>query len=499
MCNLANSVPEFIPIYAHNSSKYDSHFLIKNLNKFIDVEEEEVELEIVPKTAEEYLSVTKSYVFDCRIVKIRFLDSCKFLPVSLDTLSSNLLDNGIHNFKNLIDYTTESEQNVIFWSETKDENKIETHINQNFDVKFNSFVKTKHIPRVKGIFPYDYIDSFAKYDETSIPEDKYFYNKLNKSSITEQERVQFKRVWNSFDNPNLGKYSDLYLKTDVLILADVFENFRNLSLKHYKLDPVNFLTLPSLSWQAMLNYTGIELELLHDYDMYKLFEDGIRGGISQVCGDRYVDVSDKNFITNDKIEKDDPNQEWLYYFDANNLYGHSMSQKLPVSGFKWMSKDDVDTLMSKIKNNEINGEEDEGYMLVVDIKYPDNKDKFINLPILDERKVNSQERKLIEDEKISEYTKNQYGETKRIATEKLILDFTDKLNYAVHIKNLLFYLKFGFKVKIKQGVKFRQESFLDKYIELNTKLRSLAKSDFEKDFFKLMNNSVFGKTMENVR
>ena len=112
----------------------------------------------------------------------------------------------------------------------------------------------------------------------------------------------------------------------------------------------------------MLNYTGIELELLHEYHMYKLFEDGIRGGISQVCGNRYVDVSDKNFITNDKIQKDDPNQEWLYYFDANNLYGHSMSQKLPVNQFKWMNETEISNLDSQIKTGQITGEEDEGYV-----------------------------------------------------------------------------------------------------------------------------------------
>ena len=173
ICNLANSVPDFIPIYAHNSSNYDSHFLIKNLNKYVEPDEQ-TEIDIVPKTAEEYLSVTKSYVFNSNEVKVRFLDSCKFLPVSLDTLSSNLLEKGKDNFNNLLANTTKSEQDVIFWTETKHESKIETHINQNFDVKFKQVDKTKYIPRVKGIFPYDYIDSFSKYNETSIPDDQIF-------------------------------------------------------------------------------------------------------------------------------------------------------------------------------------------------------------------------------------------------------------------------------------------------------------------------------------
>ena len=242
----------------------------------------------------------------------------------------------------------------------------------------------------------------------------------------------------------------------------------------------------------MLNYTEVELELLHDYDMYKLFEDGIRGGISQVCGDRYVDVSDKNYISNPSLDKDDPNQEWLYYFDANNLYGHSMCQKLPTCNFKWMNQDDIIQLVTKVNNREITGDEVEGYMLIVNIQYPEDKQHFINLPILTEKKI-------IEDEQLSDYTKSQYGESKRLATEKLILDFTDKTHYAVHIKNLIFYHKLGFKIQVKKGIKFRQESFLKSYIEFNTKLRSVATSEFEKDFFKLMNNSIYGKTMENVR
>ena len=489
MCNLANSVPNFIPIYAHNASNYDSHFLIKNLNK----NNNDGEIKIIPKTGEEYLSISKYYTFDSGKIEIRFLDTCKFLPASLDTLSSNLLMHGKENFKHLLNNTTKKEQEVIFWNELEIEIKKQAIINEKFDVKFKEIKKYKTTPRVKGIFPYDYVDSFEKYNEKIIPNNKYFYNKLSKTNVSPQEKRQFIKVWLSINNCDLGKYSDLYLKTDVLILADVLENFRELSLKHYKLDPVNYLTIPSLSWQAMLNHTQVKLELLHDYDMYKLFEDGIRGGISQVCGDRYVDVSNKNFITNNKINKDDPNQEWLYYFDANNLYGHSMSQKLPVSHFKWMEQQEIEELIIKLKNKQITGEEKEGYMLQIDIKYPiGSKEKFKSLPILTERKK-------ILDEQLSDYTKKQYKDNKRLATEKLILDFTDKINYSCHIKNLIFYYDNGFIIEIKKGIKFFQYDFLKSYILLNTKLRAKATNEFEKDFFKLMNNSVFGKTMENVR
>ena len=116
---------------------------------------------------------------------------------------------------------------------------------------------------------------------------------------------------------------------------------------------------------------------------------------------------------------------------------------------------------------------------------------ILDLPVLTEKKI-------IEDEQLSDYTKSQYGESKRLATEKLILDFTDKTDYTVHIKNLVFYHKLGFKIQVKKGIKFRQESFLKSYIEFNTKLRSVATSEFEKDFFKLMNNSTQRSRFKSV-
>ena len=126
-------------------------------------------------------------------------------------------------------------------------------------------------------------------------------------------------------------YHDLYLKSNVLLLADVFENFRATCLKHYKLDSAHYFTSPELAWDACLNETGQELQLLHDYDMLMMFAKGIRGGITRIS-ERYAEA-------NNKYVKDyDPDKrtKYIQFLDANNLYGCAMSQRLPTHGFKWL-------------------------------------------------------------------------------------------------------------------------------------------------------------------
>ena len=132
------------------------------------------------------------------------------------------------------------------------------------------------------------------------------------------------------DNVTFGDYHDVYLTTDVLLLADVFETFRDMCLENYRLDPAHFYTAPGLAWQAALKYTGIKLELLTDYDMLLMFEKGIRGGITQAVH-RYAKANNK-YMGNQY----NPLEESIYleYLDVNNLYGRAMSQELPTHGFK---------------------------------------------------------------------------------------------------------------------------------------------------------------------
>ena len=245
----------------------------------------------------------------------------------------------------------------------------------------------------------------------------------------------------------------------------MFEAFRDTCFRHYKLDPANFYTSPGLAWKACLKHTGIRLELLTDTDMLLMFERGIRDGITQAV--RKYALADNKYMG----DRFDPKCEssYLQYLDANNLYGWAMSQPLPTGGFKW-----VDVNTNEI--SELATRTDKGYLLEVDVSYPKELDNQHNdLPFMCERmEING--------------------------VEKLVLNLRDKKNYVIHIQALNQALQHGLRLdRIYQAKEFDQSPWLKTYIDFNTQLRTAATNDFEKDFFKFMNNSVFGKTMENIR
>ena len=177
----------------------------------------------------------------------------------------------------------------------------------------------------KGIYPYDYMDNLEKFNETSLLPKEKFYSKLNDSNISDSDYAHAKKVWEILEMSTMRDYHDLYLKTDVLLLADVFEHFRTVCLENYKLDPAWYYTSPGLSWDAMLKLTKVKLELLHDYDMLLMIEKGIRGGISSVIT-RHGSANN-SYMSNYDLTKP---TKFISYLDANNLYGYAMSKKLPT-------------------------------------------------------------------------------------------------------------------------------------------------------------------------
>ena len=265
--------------------------------------------------------------------------------------------------------------------------------------------------------------------------------------------------------------------------------FRYLCLKNYDLDPTYFVSTPSLAFEAKLKITKVKIELLTDIDMILMTEKAIRGGLTQVVK-KHAIANNKYLPTYDKTKK----SVFLQYLDANNLYGYTMNQELPLDGYKWA---DVSIITDDfVKNYDVNG--DKGYLLEVDVEYPiEMRTAHQDLPFLPERKVKSSKR--YDNYEFDEITRahRKVYKTFNINPEpsnKLIAAVKDKNKYVLHISTLKQSLCHGLRLsKVYRVIEFNQSAWLKPYIDMNTNIRRVAKNDFEKNFFKLMSNSVLVK------
>ena len=290
ICNLRYKIPKEIPIIFHNGSTYDYHFIIKEL-----VKEFEDNFECLGENTEKY--ITFSVPIKKRIenkdmeitYRIKFIDSFRFMATSLSKSVDNLTE-GIHNDKCIncksdISYMKVMDETLLFRCFNCKRN-YKKEINKELIERFASIYKfcnndlNKFVMLLrKGVYPYEYMDGWDKFNKTSIPNKKSFYSNLTMENITETDYIHANNVFKTFKLNNLGDHHDLYVQSDTLLLSDVFENFRKACIKTYELDPAHFISLPGLAWQACLKKTEVELELLTDYDMLLMIEEGIRGGI----------------------------------------------------------------------------------------------------------------------------------------------------------------------------------------------------------------------------
>ena len=325
-CNLALKEPSFIPVVFHNLSGYDAHLFIKQLGV------SEGDIRCIPNNEEKYISFTKKLQVDtftnekeiekAVYLNIRFFDSFKFMNFGLGTLVKNLTKDG-------------TDDSLL--SHTKDR-----------------FQERTHLLLRKGVYPYDYMDSPERMNETQlhVPPKNAFYSILNDSHITDDDYEHAQEVWKEFNMNSMKDYHDLYLESDVLLLADVFENFREVCQRNYKLDPAWYLTSPGLSWDSMLKKTEVELDLLTDPDMLLMFEKGTRGGVSM--------ISNRYSKANNKYMKDFDNSKpssYIMYLDANNLYGWAMSEKMPHKDFKWVNDLPLEEMLLDGELNQTSNEE----------------------------------------------------------------------------------------------------------------------------------------------
>ena len=437
-CNLKFQRPKFTPVFLHNLQNYDEHLFVRALGTLDEV----LDVTCIPNNEEKYIAFSLKFELkkERREVaegewkeftvkhEIRFLDSFKFTLSGLSSLVENLPKEDL-------------KETIRFFGERSE------------------------LMSRKGVYPYEFMDGFDKFEKKQLPKKASFFSRLNQEKVTDENYQRAQKVWEEFSCQNMGEFHDLYLKTDVLLLADVMESFRKLCEKHYELDPAHYFTTPGLAWDAMLKMTDVKLELLDDVDQLLMVEKGIRGGNSNVF---------KRFATaNNKFMKNFDEKQtsrFLVYLDANNLYGWAMSQPLPVGKFAWMSEEELKNWKNFVET------EGRGCILEVDLIYPEElHDSHNDFPLAPEILMLG-------------------------SVEKLTQNLRNKKGMVLHGRNLELFLSLGMKLKtIRRGIKFSEKPFMKCYIDKNTELRAKGKTKFEKEFFKLMNNSVFGKTMENLR
>ena len=372
--NVTQKQSNFIPFIFHNFSNYDCHMFFK---KLVDKKKDKVDFEIIPKTNEEYISVT----YGC----IRFIDSYRFLSSSLDSLVKTLVDN---SHKTLEDFEEEIVANdeilnivneiKMLITEDKYKNDSSKDLKKDYPDKINELEEAlldymgENDPKIlktgfpdkwkyltkKLAYPYEYFNSVEDYEK---PVDnlkkEHFFSKLKNKCPDDEEIERTKEIIKIFNIKNGEELTEIYLKSDVLLPACVFEKFIKVSVNEFKINPLYCVSLPGYTWECGLKYTGINLQTLQDKDLILTLENNIRGGVSSVMGDRYV--------------KSDENKK-IIYIDATNLYGYSVIQPLPYDEIE-MWHGDPDLYMNWLEEMlKTPDDSDIGYFIEADLRYPDN-------------------------------------------------------------------------------------------------------------------------------
>ncbi len=440
-CNLRRREQLRLTCFAHNFTGYDSHFLVRAINKYNHLLRD---IGAIPLNTQKFKSINLNRD------KIVFVDSCQFLPDTLAGLVDMQRKGG--NTFSILEAMRVTE-------------------------------KKKELLLRKGVYPYSSATSIKKLKEmTSLPPIEAFYNDLNEEACSQEDYRHAQLVWKTFNCQNMLEYTALYVRTDTYLLAEVVLKFRDTIFATFGLDMCQYLSLPHLAKDIMLKETNVEIELLCDQEMSDLLQKNIRGGLS------FVNVRHAKRVEGGEEEYDDQRRT-LLYIDANNLYGASMRHPLPLHDYRWMTEREIENFDV---DKQVTLEDGSGYILEVDLEYPQELHLEHNsLPLAPEALE-------LQWEDLSPYSKECLrvlkGGKEKYSAKKLTSTFRPRKNYLVHGLNLKLYLEHGLVLtKIHRGIAFYQESFLKDFIDTCSERRRTATSVTEQTLWKLVANSVYGK------
>ena len=461
-CNRARRNSRFISVVGHNIQNYDLHHLCLALQEC----HPSTTISVIPASDEKYISMELGVHVDTIINKrnqpikvyeyLRFIDSYKLFNASLEKLVDTLPDTAFGIVKSMFP-----------------------------DLHMGSLPLLKQ----KGHYPYSYVTDRTKFAEKSLPPLQEWKNTLENGAvaITEDELRHAQRMWNLLSCEKLQDYHDGYLRLDVALLACCAEYCRRLSFDTYGLDIIQFYTAPNMARDAALRITKARVELLTDQQHLHMIEPAVRGGLASVFDSRL-------FVANNKLlpgYNSEAESTFGLLVDANNLYGGVMqTEKLPLGGFKFNETITIDEILATADCSSI------GYYVEVDLEYPTNlHDKHSDFPLAPEKRV-------VENEWLSEYQHSIKNQNRLPSSnvKKLLQTLFNKWNYVVHYKLLQLYVKLGLRViKVHKVLQFTQSPWLEPYISLNSRMRKEATSVFAQNYYKLMNNAMYGKTCESKR
>ena len=447
-CNLHRTESDFIPIFAHNFTGFDSHLILKEVAAATS-DDGGTPFRIdsaLPNNTEKF----KTF----QIGPYRFLDTMAFLPSSLEALVDDLRSGG-HKFPFLTHFYPDSEQRELLLR--------------------------------KGVYCYEYATSIMRLLCTrDIPAKREFYSRLKNSHIDEEDYQHARRVFRAFRCDNLLDYTKLYVRTDVILMAEAYLAFREEIYNRFELETNHYLSLPMLAQDIWLLTTGAKVEFIRDPSIRTWLANAIRGGVSFI-----------NLRHHDLTEEEEKGnvRDVLVLLDVSNLYGWAMCQPLPRGQYRFLPPEQAASF--ELGNNLLGidyNEDDEsstGFILEVDLHYPEALHLDHNsFPLAPEKRT-------ISFDMLSPYARACYEEfygKRTFKSQKLITSFEVKKHYVVHGRTLHAYLRLGLRVgKIHRVMSFRQSPFMRPYIEMCSKLRAESVSKFKSNLFKLLSNSLYGR------